>query len=264
MFGQGLEFGGISSADVGFTTWTHNQQLSGAGAENGNPKSLEFYSGNKWIITDWTGMYAYTKGSSTFSYANYELSGGTGINYTQGLCYNYGGNNLIMKGSGGWISVPYSGSSFGSKTTLSGPSILPGQLSYVDIGDGNGAYIYQVIYTAPTYKLNTVRRYSPSNVSSYTDISLPAGVLDAADGHKNAIMWDGVGWWIVYQYASTTWACQKFSADFSTQTVATQTLGSYGGYHIGYQFGGGAIFLSPNKVYLKASDYDKVQEFTLS
>jgi len=263
MFGQGLEFGGIASADIGFTTWTYNQQLSGIGSLNTNARSLEFCGslGNRWVLTDWTSMRAYSKGSTTFSYLNQELSSGTGITYSQGSCFNSSNNTMILKGTGGWISVPYGGSSFGSKTTLSGPSILPGDLTYADIGDGNGAYIYQLIYTAPTYKLNTIRKYSPSNINSYTDISLPFELT--TDGHNSSLIWDGVGWWIIYQQASTTWGCQKFSADFSSQTVAEQLLGSFSGYQVGYIFISSS-FVSPNKAYLKANSYDKVQEFTLS
>lgn len=250
--------------DVGYTTWTYVQQMTGAGAASGNQTNLT-YAFPYYLLSDYTTSTGYRNNGSSFQ--NMGITGGShGLFYAFGACltdtnlYVIKGTEPLWPNNSYWKSAQWYGSSMSGYTTLSGPTPQYGDLAFADV-DGTGGYIYQVLSNASPN--TTVRKYDPSNLNNYTDITLANPLNNSANSSYSTLFWDGNGWWVVYMNGSVTWATVKFSSDFQTQTVAEQGLGSYGGYQIGYALNSSTL-VGANTVYLKAEGTDKVQQFTLS
>lgn len=253
---------GTGSEDVGFTTWTKVQQMTGAGGVSGNQTNLT-YAPPFYLLADYTSSTAYSNNGSSFS--------SVGITQSHGLFAGFGAcltdtNLYVVKGTvvGSstrlWKAAQWNGSSMGTFTTLSGPRPVYGDLAFADV-DGTGGYIYQVL--SESSPVTTIRKYDPSNLNSYTDITLASPLNNSGNITYTTLFFDGVGWWVVYMNGSVTWATVKYSPDFQTLWVPEQGLGSYGGYQIGYILRSSTL-VGANTVYLKGQDTDKVQEFTLS
>lgn len=249
------------AVDVGFTTWTYSQQMPGAGGTNSTSLT---YTHPYYMLTDYTGATAYSNNGTSFSSVGITQS--HGLYYAMGACLT-DTNLYVVKGvepawpnAGYWKTANWYGSSMSTFSTVSGPSIEYGDIAFADV-DGTGGYIYQVLSNVGPN--TTVRKYDPSNLNSYTDITLASPLNNASDFSYSTLFFDGFGWWVAYMNGSTTWATVKYSPDFQQLWVSEQSLGNFGGYQVGYILGSSTL-VGANTVYLKAQGSDKVQKFTLS
>ena len=250
--------------DIGFTTWTKVQQMTGAGAASGNQTNLT-YAFPYYLLADYTSSIGYRNDGSSFTNMGI-TSGAHGLFYAFGACLT-DTNLYVIKGAepswpnnAYWKTAQWYGSSMSTYTTVSGPTPTSGDLAFADV-DGTGGYIYQVLSNASPN--TTVRKYNPSNLNSYTDITLASPLNNSSSPSSSTLFFDGVGWCVVYMNGTITWATVKFSPDFQQLWVSEQGLGSYGGYQIGYILSSSTL-VGANTVYLKGEGSDKVQQFTLS
>lgn len=247
------------SVDVGYTTWTKVQQMTGAGGSNSTTLT---YTHPFYMLTDYTSATAYSNNGTNFT--SIGITQSHGLFYAMGACltdtnlYVVKGTEPLWPNNSYWKTANWYGSSMSTFTTVSGPAVLYGDLTFADI-DGTGGYIYQL--NGSVYP-GQIRKYSPANLNNYTDIALGVTINNPGDYTTNSLLWDGFGWWVIYQ-RGVIWYTVKLSPDFQQEWVSEQNLGYYGGTGVGYIFGSSTL-VGANTVYLKATGSDKVQEFTLS
>ena len=247
-------------ADVGFTTWTHQARYPGAGANNTDAHTLISTGGNIYWVTSATtgvgysiqfGPYFNNRGISSGNYPHTPV--GSGKNTT-----NY---DLITKGYVGgtysWVKREFYGGSVSGNLGWAGPAPLSNTDINFAIPDGTNAYYYEIRSN------NSVRRYNALNFNTYVDITLPISV-PRQQTSNGSLVWDGVGFWYCFNSTSTQWSAIKFPADLSTVTVPQINLITISGSNVGTTLGTASYDISNNRMFLKGTQYDSAELFTLS